>query len=125
MKRFVICVAILVGILLQSVLSIFTLKRFNDNLKEYVTEAVYLAENKEYDRASEVVGKIEKYWEKYYKTASFLIQTSKLEEISFAVSKLSPLLRKGSEEFFSECDMIIYSTKQIYENELPRLSSVL
>ena len=125
MKRIILCIGILLAILIQSVASLMILKHKNNELSSLIDQAAYLAQNGDKEAALEKTAEIQDYWQDYYVTVSYLIQTSKLEDIAFSVSKLTPLLEKDSEEFFSECFLINRGIQLIFSNECPKLSSVL
>ena len=125
MKRLAICIVIFSMIIAAAALSVAALKGLNKGLENKVTAAVNSALEGDKGAALYEVQKLNVYWESYYRYASYLVQKGRLEDISYAVYKLAPLLEGDSEEFFSECEMIIYSAWQLYENELPKLSSVL
>lgn len=125
MKRIILCIGILLAILIQSVASLMILKHKNNELSSLIDQAAYLAQNGDKEAALEKTAEIQDYWQDYYVKVSYLIQTSKLEDIAFSVSKLTPLLEKDSEEFFSECFLINRGIQLIFSNECPKLSSVL
>lgn len=125
MKRIILCIGILLAILIQSVASLMILKHKNNELSSLINQAAYLAQNGDKEAALEKTAEIQDYWQDYYVKVSYLIQTSKLEDIAFSVSKLTPLLEKDSEEFFSECFLINRGIQLIFSNECPKLSSVL
>lgn len=101
------------------------LKGRNRRLAELIDKAVSYARAGQQELAAESTKELQDYWEEYYVTVSYLVQTSKLEDISYSVAKLDPLLETGSEEFYSECRLIKYGTELIYKNEFPDLHSVL
>ena len=125
MKRIILCIGILLAILIQSVASLMILKHKNNELSSLIDQAAYLAQSGDKEAALEKTAEIQDYWQDYYVKVSYLIQTSKLEDIAFSVSKLTPLLEKDSEEFFSECFLINRGIQLIFSNECPKLSSVL
>lgn len=125
MKRIILCIGILLAILIQSVASLMILKHKNSELSALIDQAACLAQSGDKEAALEKTAEIQDYWQDYYVKVSYLIQTSKLEDIAFSVSKLTPLLEKDSEEFFSECFLINRGIQLIFSNECPKLSSVL
>lgn len=125
MKRVILCAAILCVIIIQSVVSLAILGSKNRKLDAVISEAVKLAEAGDTQGALAKTDEIVSCWDDYYVTVSYLVQTSKLEDLSYSVSKLKALLEKDSEEFFSECSLIRYGIELIYKNEFPDLHSVL
>ena len=56
---------------------------------------------------------------------SFVATSSTLDDISYSVAKLAPLLKEDSDEFVSECQSIKYWAYLVYSNQLPYFYSVL
>lgn len=125
MKRVALCSGILLAILILSISIIFTLRNGNKKICYYIDNALALAEADRTDRALMAIDELGVYWEKYYVMTSYFIQSSKLEDINFSVSKLRPLLEKDSEEFYSECMVIRYGLDKLYKNELPTPHSII
>lgn len=124
MKRVVICFIILLTIIVQSIISLSILKHKNNELSALIDQAVDFAQKGEQEQAIEKTQEVYDYWQDYFTKVSYLIQTSKLENISYSIAKLQPLLVNNSEEFYAECSMIKLGIKGIYNSEFPHLYSV-
>ena len=88
-----------------------------DSITEY-------AEDEKTDQALEKIKEFSRSWKDYYICVSFLVESSRLEDISASCAKLEALLLKNSEELYSECETIKYGIKLIYNNEFPYLHSI-
>lgn len=120
----VICFIILLTIIVQSIISLSILKHKNNELSALIDQAVDFAQKGEQEQAIEKTQEVYDYWQDYFTKVSYLIQTSKLENISYSIAKLQPLLVNNSEEFYAECSMIKLGIKGIYNSEFPHLYSV-
>lgn len=125
MKRAILCISILAVILITSVTILSVLKSGNEKIYGYVDNAIRYAENEEPHKAEKELDRLAEYWHRYYVVTSCFIQSSKLEEINFSISKLKPFLQNESEEFYSECMAIRYGLSMLYENELPYFHSII
>ena len=74
--------------------------------------------------AAQKVRDLEEYWGKYYIRISFVAQSSTLDDISYSVAKLAPLLEKDSDEFIPECRSIRHWAYLVYVSQFPHLYSV-
>lgn len=124
MKRFVTSVIILVLILAGSIYSLFVFDRKNDELTQQIDYIQTLYKENKTDKAEEELTRLNRFWNEYYIFMSFIVQSTKLEDISLSVSKLKYLLSEDSEEFLSECDAIKKGIKMVYDSEYPHLHSV-
>ncbi|NLZ46001.1 MAG: DUF4363 family protein [Clostridiales bacterium] len=124
MKRVIICSIILATIITQSIISLAILRHKNNEFSDLIDQAVTLNQSGQQDKALEKTKEVYDYWQDYYKKISFLIQSSKLDNISYSVAKLKPLLEMDSEDFFAECSMIKVGIIVIYDSEYPHFYSV-
>ncbi|MCC8191735.1 MAG: DUF4363 family protein [Ruminococcus sp.] len=124
MKRFVISVILLAAIIFGSITSLFVFDRKNDEMTERISYIQTLYKQNKTDEAEEELARLDRFWNEYYNFMSFIVQSTKLEEISLSVSKLEYLLKMDSEEFLSECDSIKYGIQMIYDSEFPYLHSI-
>ena len=109
---------------MQSIISLSILKHKNNELSALIDQAVDFAQKGDQEQAIEKTQEVYDYWQDYFTKVSYLIQTSKLENISYSIAKLQPLLANNSEEFYAECSMIKLGIKGIYNSEFPHLYSV-
>lgn len=123
MKRVYICIGIFCAIIAVSIFSLFVLEKSNDELFSRIDEITELYE-KGSDETSEKIKELEKFWRKYYIRISFVAQSSTLDDISYSVAKLSPMLDEDSDEFVSECKSIRYWAYLVYISQFPYLHSV-
>jgi len=122
MKRIGICVGIIFVIIISSVMSLNLLKSSNDELFSRLDNIV-----SDYNNGEDVSDELEdfrKFWRKYYIRLSFTAQSPTLDDISFSVAKLEPLLEKNSDEFVSECESIKYWAYLIYDCQMPSFHSI-
>ncbi|WP_124098060.1 DUF4363 family protein [Ruminococcus sp. Marseille-P6503] len=125
MKRVYICMGIFALIIGISVYSLCILKKSNEELYSRIDEIIELHEGGDTDKTAEKVAQLEQFWKGYYVRISFIARSSTLDDISYSVAKLAPLLKEDSDEFVSECKSVRYWAYLVYSNQLPRLYSVL
>lgn len=124
MKRLILCITILVVIVSGSVLSLLLINNKNQHLISTLNMITEYAEDEKTDRALEKIKEFSRSWKDYYICVSFLVESSRLEDISASCAKLEALLMKNSEELYSECETIKYGITLIYNNEFPYLHSI-
>ncbi len=124
MKRLILCITILIVIISGSVSSLFLIKNKNQKLINTLDSITEYAEDEKTDQALEKIKEFSRSWKDYYICVSFLVESSRLEDISASCAKLEALLLKNSEELYSECETIKYGIKLIYNNEFPYLHSI-
>lgn len=124
MKRLILCITILTVIISGSVSSLFLLKNKNQKLINTLDSITEYAEDEKTDQALEKIKEFSRSWKDYYICVSFLVESSRLEDISESCAKLEALLLKNSEELYSECETIKYGITLIYNNEFPYLHSI-
>lgn len=124
MKRLILCITILIVIISGSVSSLFLIKSKNQKLINTLDSITECAEDEKTDQALEKIKEFSRSWKDYYICVSFLVESSRLEDISESCAKLEALLLKNSEELYSECETIKYGIKLIYNNEFPYLHSI-
>ncbi len=124
MKRLITCVIILVLIISGSTYSLYVFDKKNDDITEHIDYIQTLYKQNKTDEAEEELTRLDRFWNEYYNYMSFIVQSTKLEDISLSVSKLKYLLKKDSDEFLSECESIKYGIQMIYDSEYPHLHSV-
>lgn len=124
MKRLILCITILTVIISGSVCSLFLLKNKNQKLINTLDSITEYAEDEKTDQALEKIKEFSRSWKDYYICVSFLVESSRLEDISESCAKLEALLLKNSEELYSECETIKYGITLIYNNEFPYLHSI-
>lgn len=124
MKRLITCVIILVLIISGSTYSLYVFDKKNDDITDHIDYIQTLYKQNKTDEAEEELTRLDRFWNEYYNYMSFIVQSTKLEDISLSVSKLRYLLKKDSDEFLSECESIKYGIQMIYDSEYPHLHSV-
>ncbi len=124
MRRVRLCSGILIVILIASILMLLLLRSYNQELNTKIDEAIELWHGNMKEETLEKVDEITKLWAKYSVRMSFMVQADKMEHISASVARLKPLLECGSDEFYSECESIRFSTNLIYDNHFPQLHSI-
>lgn len=122
MKRVYVCIAIILAMIAASTISLIMLKKSNDILFEQI-DSIIIDHSSGKD-VSKQVDELEKYWRSYYIKFSFIAQSSTLDDISYSVAKLEPLLKDDSDEFISECRSIRYWAYLVYDSQFPTLHSV-
>ncbi len=124
MKRIILCITILLVIIGGSVVSLLLIKNKNEKLIEALDLITTYAEDKKNDQALQEIKEFSRSWKDYYICVSFIVESSRLEDISASCAKLEALLLKDSEELYSECESIKYGITLIYNNEFPYLHSI-
>lgn len=124
MKRLILCTTILGIIISGSILSLMLIKNKNQELITTLDTITEYAEDKKTDQALEKIKEFSQSWKSYYICVSFIVESSRLEDISASCAKLEALLQKNSEELYSECETIKYGITLIYNNEFPYLHSI-
>ena len=124
MKRLITCIIILVLIISGSTYSLYVFDKKNDDITDHIDYIQTLYKQNKTDEAEEELTRLDRFWDEYYNYMSFIVQSTKLEDISLSVSKLKYLLKKDSDEFLSECESIKYGIQMIYDSEYPHLHSV-
>lgn len=125
MKRLILCAVIIAVIIAGAMMSVASIKKKNNILISKLNEAIKLADDGEKEQALDAVRDLNDYWTDYYIKISFLVESSRLDDISTSVAKLRPLLEKDSEEFFSECEVIRFGVTLVYDSELPLWHSMI
>ncbi len=125
MKRVYICIGIFVLIIGISVYSLYVIKKSNDELYYRIDEIISLHQIGDREVTAQKVEGLEEFWKGYYVKISFVATSSTLDDISYSVAKLAPLLKEDSDEFVSECQSIKYWAYLVYSNQLPYFYSVL
>ncbi len=123
MKRLIISLLILVSIVVTSVFILSVFDSRNEQLISYVDRVEELYKQNKTDLAEEELTRLNRFWSEYYNLVSYIVQSTKLEEIAQSVSKLKALM--GKDEFLSECESIKYGIRLIYDSEYPYLHSIL
>lgn len=124
MKRLILCITILLVIISGSIFSLFLIKNKNQELITALDTITEYAEDEKTDQALEKIKEFSRSWKDYYICVSFIVESSRLEDISASCAKLEALLLKSSEELYSECEAIKYGITLIYNNEFPYLHSI-
>lgn len=125
MKRLIISVIILVLIISGSTYSLYVFDKKNDEITGHIDYIDTLYKENKTDEAEEELTRLDRFWDEYYNFMSFIVQSTKLEDISLSVSKLKYLLNMDSDEFLSECESIKRGIEMIYDSEYPHIHSVL
>ncbi len=123
MKRLIISFLILAAIVTTSVYTLSAFDKANHTLVSYVERAEELYKQNKTDLAEEELTRLNRFWSDYYNLASYIVQSTKLEEVAQSISKLKALM--GKDEFLSECESIKYGVRLIYDSEYPYLHSIL
>ena len=123
MKRLIISFLILAAIVTTSVYTLSAFDKANHTLVSYVERAEELYKQNKTALAEEELTRLNRFWSDYYNLASYIVQSTKLEEVAQSVSKLKALM--GKDEFLSECESIKYGVRLIYDSEYPYLHSIL
>lgn len=123
MKRIITCAAITAVIIGFSVFSLMMLRSSNEELYRRVDRCLesYFSDSSD---TAERVEELEDYWGEYYAKVSFLTRSSTLDDISYSVAKLEPLLKEDSDEFVSELNSIRFWAYLVYESQIPHWRSV-
>lgn len=119
LKRVWACCAIIVSILITSACWLMTLYRKNERLSELIDTAIESARSGDEDIAMQAIDSLCEYWEGFYTTASVFERSIPLDSVSDSVAKLKSLYENGSEEFYSECEMIRCAADRIFKSNLP------
>lgn len=123
MKRIILCCGIFAALIALSCGSLYMLKRCNSGLYERIDDCMAQYEAGS-DGVYESVERLQDYWGEYYVKVSFLTRSSTLDDISYSVAKLEPLLDDESEEFVSELRSIRFWAFLVYESQIPHFRSV-
>ncbi len=123
MKRAVLCAVILASIIIFSCCSLFMLYRCNEKLYKHIDDCI-LSYYSDSDDISEKLEELESYWGSYYVRVSFLTRSSSLDDISYSIAKLEPLLDEQGDGFISELNSIRFWAYLIYQSQIPHLRSV-
>ncbi len=123
MKRLIISVLILATIVVTSIVTLSVFDSKNEQLISYIERTEELYKQNKTDLAEEELTRLNRFWSDYYNLVSYIVQSTKLEEVAQSVSKLKALM--GKDEFLSECESIKYGIRLIYDSEFPYLHSIL
>lgn len=119
MKRVLLCSGIIAAILITSAVWLFVLYSHNQRLSELIDEAVYLSAGEDREKAENAIDDLCEYWEDFYNTACIFERSAPLDSVSDSVAKLKSLYENGSEEFYSECEVIRCAADRIFKSNLP------
>ncbi len=123
MKRLVICIVIITGIIAAGICSAAVVGERNERLYGHVQSvlAAYEAGDGE-----EEIESLEKFFrEDYAPRLSVIVNDGQLADLWTSVAKLKPMLESGCDEFSAECEAIKAGAERIYRGELPGIWRLL
>ncbi|MBQ8297832.1 MAG: DUF4363 family protein [Ruminococcus sp.] len=122
-------VKISAGILsLLIILSIFFGIRINrrcDELLQLTDDIRISIEKNDSSSALAAAEKLEQRWEAFRKTASIMVKSDKMTEISRINSRIIPMLENGSEEISADLDELSEMIRLLQNSETPLLTNIL
>ncbi len=125
MKRIVICVLILAGILGVCVWELIYFSRVRDEIVDTVDEIITSCEEEEYDELSEKIEELEKKWDKQEGIVINLVRYDRLEEVAENIAQLRPLFESGETgEFLAQAEKIKKIMKDAWIYEKPSLKNI-
>lgn len=124
MTRVKISIGIIVLLILASIFSGIWVNSRCKTVIELSEQAQESFRNGDKEKAIETIGLIESDWESFRKTASVLVQNSKLSEIDRICAGLKNLAQSDSEELLSELSELEHMLDLLRNGEIPKISSV-
>ncbi len=125
MKRFVIVIIMLTGILGAGCFSLFRLKNIVDQMETELSSLSELVEQKQGQDLQQKIQDVQRLWEDEEQVTMRYIHHDELDTITGTVARLFPLAEyENHAELAAEISRLRHLIKHIYESELPTLQSV-
>lgn len=121
-------IKISLGIILLLILtSIFSGIWVNNQCKSIISLSEQTGEtffNGDKEKTIQIIEQLETDWEKFRKTASMLVQNSKLSEIDRLCARIKYLAQSDSEELLSELSELKNMLDLLRNGEIPKITSI-
>lgn len=125
MKRVVLCIAIMGGIVAFSLWGIFQINHLDNKFSKTLEQAVIYKKEGNTEKASEKAKDAAKLWEDYSNRISYVCHNEDLKEISLLVSQLEYLAKNDGKDFYLVCIELDKTISQLMDEEVPSFSGVL
>ena len=125
MSRAGVCGVLMLVISAASVFSVFALDCSAEKLTDLTDNVINAAENGTREDVLSSVGELERSWEDHHLGLSFIVQSNRLYDISYSISKLRALYEYNADDFIAECKGIRCYISLMADSQQPELHSVL
>ncbi len=126
MKRIVIALALIIGIVGVCVAERFVLHRQGEEINRLVQQAAEACQAGEREQATKAAARLEELWHSAEKKLSVFVGNDDIRELELSITRLEPLSRAGNTDvFLSECALIKMLLQHIVENQQLRLTNIL
>ncbi len=125
MKRFVISLALIVGVCIMSAHSLWFLTNARDTLFCLTDEIKTAYSSDDYKTAYDLSRKLANYWDGSRTTLALFFRRHQLDELSESITKLpSYIMYKEDSEILAELTRIRERINSLWKSEQPRLRSI-
>lgn len=126
MKRVWAAAAIFVVLVALCISGIALTVHMTDNTEDYLEQAQQAAENKDKDKASNLIDTITEKWRGYHKIMSTYIPHARLEAIDQTLALLGPSIKNEDyDSFLAECNRAESMINHLKDTEMPTADNVL
>ncbi len=125
MKRILICILILSGIVGFSLWGICQTKNFKEDFSREIMQAMEFKNNNQTDLAVEKTKKAIAVWEKYEKKISYAVDNVDLKDLGEIIAQLEYAVENDKESFCYLCLIANESVRHLLEEETPNFSGIV
>ena len=126
MRRIIICIALLCGIILTGFYSSYKITYINENVTMHI-DAITVSLNEE-DHAAVIrnIDALRSFWDAEETTLMHFVKHGEIDNVSFCIAKLPSLAAYGNfSDLSSELASIRRQVEHIKNSELPILDNIL
>lgn len=125
MKRILICILILSGIVGFSLWGISQTKNFKEDFSREITQAMEFKNNDQTELAIEKTKNAIAVWEKYETKISYAVDNVDLKDLGEIIAQLEYAVKNDKESFSYLCLIAKESVSHLLEEETPSLSGII
>ncbi|MDE6593713.1 MAG: DUF4363 family protein [Oscillospiraceae bacterium] len=125
MRRVKIAVWLIAFIIAYSVMSLFVLNHYNEELKGRIENIQSVYESGDTEKALALSNELNVYWHRYERAVTIFIHDGALEEINSSIAKITPFISNENSELIAEIQSIYHRLDQMYEEEFPAWYNIL
>ncbi len=119
MKRIIVSIVIIALIVALGCSAIAYIDSNNTRLYGHIDEILSAySEGNDAELRTEI-GELNRFFDKYEKWLSIIVNEEPLNDISASISRLMPMYESDSDEFTAECEVIRSYAAKIQKNEVP------
>ena len=123
-KRLIIAVSVLLGILAYSAFAAVTIRNESRYIISLLDEIKAYSENDNMTAAEEKAAQLEKEWFSYRGRMSFMVREEKLNELNVTIAKIRPYSEEANDELEAEISNARRQLEILYREELPLAANI-